>query len=123
VAVYLKLLLAALFWGGTFVAGRAIAQDVGPFSISFLRFALASILLVMLAWRAEKRLPLPSRDQIIPLILLGLTGVFSYNSSVVIRTAAWHRALPDSKSITKARKKELSISPLSIDPLVVFRFY
>jgi drug/metabolite transporter (DMT)-like permease len=78
--VYLKLLLTAFFWGGTFVAGRAIATDVGPLSIAFLRFALASILLLILTWRAEKRLPLPSRDQIIPLVLLGLIGVFAYNA-------------------------------------------
>jgi drug/metabolite transporter (DMT)-like permease len=78
--VYLKLLLTAFFWGGTFVAGRAIARDVGPLSIGFLRFALASILLLILTWRAEKRLPLPSSDQIIPLVLLGLIGVFAYNA-------------------------------------------
>jgi len=78
--VYLKLLLTALFWGGTFVAGRAIAKDVGPLSIAFLRFALASTLLLILTWRAEKRLPLPSREQILPLVLLGLIGVFAYNA-------------------------------------------
>jgi len=78
--VYLKLLLTALFWGGTFVAGRAIAKDVGPLSIAFLRFALASTLLLILTWRAEKTLPLPSREQILPLVLLGLIGVFAYNA-------------------------------------------
>ena len=78
--VYLKLLLTAFFWGGTFVAGRAIAKDVGPLSIAFLRFTLASVLLLLLTWRAEKRLPLPSRDQILPLVLLGLIGVFAYNA-------------------------------------------
>jgi drug/metabolite transporter (DMT)-like permease len=78
--VYLKLLLTAFFWGGTFVAGRAITRDVGPLSIGFLRFALASSLLLFLTWRAEKRLPLPSRGQILPLVLLGLTGVFAYNA-------------------------------------------
>lgn len=78
--VYLKLLLTALFWGGTFVAGRAIAKDVGPLSIAFLRFALASTLLLILTWRAEKRLPLPSRKQMLPLVLLGLIGVFAYNA-------------------------------------------
>jgi drug/metabolite transporter (DMT)-like permease len=79
-AVYLKLLLTALFWGGTSVAGRAITRDVGPLSVAFLRFALASSLLLILTWRAEKRLPLPSRNQILPLGLLGLIGVFAYNA-------------------------------------------
>ncbi len=37
--IYLKLFLAALFWGGTFVAARVVAQHVGPYSASFLRFS------------------------------------------------------------------------------------
>jgi drug/metabolite transporter (DMT)-like permease len=78
--VYLKLLLTAFFWGGTFVAGRAVAKDVEPFSAAFLRFALASLLLLILTWRQEKRFPLPSKSQILPLVLLGLTGVFAYNA-------------------------------------------
>ena len=36
--IYAKLLLTAIFWGGTFVAGRLVAQNAGPFSIAFLRF-------------------------------------------------------------------------------------
>ena len=41
--IYLKLLLTAIFWGGTFVAGRLVTQNVGPYSIAFLRFTIASI--------------------------------------------------------------------------------
>ena len=42
---YLKLLLTAFFWGGTFIAGRSLAGLVGPFSAAFLRFAVASVFL------------------------------------------------------------------------------
>jgi drug/metabolite transporter (DMT)-like permease len=76
---YIKLLLTAFFWGGTFIAGRYIARDVGPFSAAFLRFTVASILLLLLVQRSEGRLPSVQRGQIIPLILLGMTGVFAYN--------------------------------------------
>ena len=34
--IYGKLVLTAIFWGGTFVAARVVAQDVGPYSASFL---------------------------------------------------------------------------------------
>ena len=34
--IYGKLVLTAIFWGGTFVAARVVAQNVGPFSASFL---------------------------------------------------------------------------------------
>lgn len=78
-AVYLKLTLTALFWGGTFIAGRAIAREVEPFSGSFLRFLIASVLLLILTVRVEGRLPAIKRGQLLPLALLGATGIFAYN--------------------------------------------
>jgi len=78
--VYVKLFLTAIFWGGTFIAGRTFADNVGPFSAAFLRFLVASAFLVPLTWRMEGRLPRLTKDQIIPVVLLGLTGVFSYNA-------------------------------------------
>lgn len=77
--IYLKLFLTAVFWGGTFIAGRYITRDVGPFSAAFLRFTVASILLLLLVRRSEGGFPSVPRAQIIPLILLGMTGVFAYN--------------------------------------------
>ena len=77
--IYLKLLLTAIFWGGTFVAGRSLAQNVGPFSAAFFRFAFASLFLVFLTWKAEGKLSVLKRRQILPVLILGLTGAFCYN--------------------------------------------
>lgn len=77
--VYFKLLLTAVFWGGTFIAARVVAQNVGPFSAAFLRFAVASVFLVFITRRLEGKLPIPRKHQIIPVVLLGLTGAFAYN--------------------------------------------
>jgi len=77
--IYIKLLLTAFFWGGTFVAGRMIAGNVGPCSAAFLRFLIASIFLYLLTRRAEGKIPLIHSRQIIAVALLGLTGVFAYN--------------------------------------------
>jgi drug/metabolite transporter (DMT)-like permease len=77
--IYLKLILMAFFWGGTFVVGRTLAQTVGPFAAAFFRFAFASIFLVLLLRKAEGRLTWPEKSQIIPVIFLGLTGAFLYN--------------------------------------------
>ncbi len=79
IVVYGKLLLTAMFWGGTFIAGRVITQHVGPFSASFLRFAIASVFLIGLTWKLEGAFPKPKQHQVIPILLLGLTGIFSYN--------------------------------------------
>jgi drug/metabolite transporter (DMT)-like permease len=77
--IYFKLLLTAIFWGGTFVAGRSLAQNVGPFCAAFFRFAVASLFLVFLTWKAEGKLTVLRKEQILPILLLGLTGVFCYN--------------------------------------------
>lgn len=77
--VYVKLLLTAVFWGGTFIAARVVAQDVGPFSASFLRFVVASLFLIVFTKHFEGKIPLLNPNQIIPVVLLGMTGVFAYN--------------------------------------------
>ena len=77
--IYLKLLLTAIFWGGTFVAGRLVARNVGPYSIAFLRFTIASVLLLLLTRGIKGKLPKLKKSQIMPVILLGITGIFIYN--------------------------------------------
>jgi drug/metabolite transporter (DMT)-like permease len=79
VSVYLKLLFTAVCWGGTFIAGRVVAKDVGPFSAAFLRFAVAAILLMLITWKRQGRLHPLGKRQFISVILLGMTGVFAYN--------------------------------------------
>jgi len=78
--IYLKLLLTAIFWGGTFIAGRIVAKNVEPFSAAFLRFAIASVLLLLVTFKVEGRLPAVKTSQVIPVIALGMTGVFAYNA-------------------------------------------
>lgn len=77
--VYVKLLLTAIFWGGTFIAGKMIASSVHPVSAAFLRFSIASFFLLVLVFATEGRLPQLNRRQLLPVFLLGLTGVFAYN--------------------------------------------
>jgi drug/metabolite transporter (DMT)-like permease len=77
--VYVKLLLTAFFWGGTFIAGRVIAGRVMPFSAAFLRFAIASALLLSILRHREGRFPRPGRGALLGILALGLTGVFTYN--------------------------------------------
>lgn len=79
ILIYIKLILTAIFWGGTFIAGRVVAKDVGPFSAAFFRFAIASSFLFLFIRRIDGKLFLPKKRQMVPVILLGLTGVFTYN--------------------------------------------
>ena len=77
--IYIKLLLTAIFWGGTFIAGRVIAGHVNPVAAAFLRFVVASVFLVALILKTEG-LPRPmDRQKVLALFLMGATGVFAYN--------------------------------------------
>lgn len=76
---YTKLVLTAIFWGGTFIAGRVIAQDIDPYSAAFIRFFIAATILLFMVYKVEKRFPVLDFRQTIQVILLGLTGVLGYN--------------------------------------------
>jgi drug/metabolite transporter (DMT)-like permease len=78
--VYAKLLLTTLFWGGAFVAGKHVAGHLDPFSVAFLRFAMAALLLLGLIWKKEHRLPRLDHTQTLAVLLLGATGIFAYNA-------------------------------------------
>ena len=77
--IYLTLILTTLFWGGTFIAGRVLADSVAPADAAFMRFVLAAVTLAVLTRMIDGRLRLPPRDQLVSLLLLGFTGVFCYN--------------------------------------------
>jgi drug/metabolite transporter (DMT)-like permease len=78
--LYLKLVLTAVFWGGTFIAGRIVAREMGPFSAAFLRFLVASLILTVFLLRTHRTIPVLDRSQFLSIIALALTGVFSYNA-------------------------------------------
>jgi drug/metabolite transporter (DMT)-like permease len=77
--VYIKLVFVGLFWGGTFSAGRIIAQAVPHMLAAAGRFAIACALLVALAYKLEGGLPRLTRQQLIATFALGVTGIFIYN--------------------------------------------
>ncbi len=77
--VYLKLSMTAVFWGGTFIAGRITGQYAEPFSSAFLRFAIASVCLLCVTIKIEGKLPKLTGSQWVKIIALGMSGVFAYN--------------------------------------------
>jgi drug/metabolite transporter (DMT)-like permease len=77
--VYVKLVLTAVFWGGTFIAARVVTRGIDAYSVAFLRFLTASILLLAVSVKIEGRPARVKLRHILPLFVLGLTGVFAYN--------------------------------------------
>lgn len=78
-SVYAKLTAVAMLWGATFIAGRKLAQEMPVLVVAASRFALAALLLVIVAWRMEGGLPRLTRSQVAATAALGLTGIFLYN--------------------------------------------
>jgi len=76
---YFSLVFTMLLWGGTFIAGRMLADSVAPASAAFLRFVIASAAMLIVVQLVEKKLLRPPKKLWLPLILLGMTGVFAYN--------------------------------------------
>jgi drug/metabolite transporter (DMT)-like permease len=79
VLTYFSLVLTMLLWGGTFIAGRLLAGNLEPANSAFLRFLIASIAMVAITRMVDGKLTLPRPKLWLPLLLLGMTGVFAYN--------------------------------------------
>ena len=77
-AVYARLALVAVAWGGTFIAGRSLAGVAPMFSAS-LRFLLASAALSLFLVISGKGFRRVTARQALGVTLLGFCGIFSYS--------------------------------------------
>lgn len=77
-AIFLKLILTAFFWGGTWIAGRMAVQEMPPLAVASWRFLLATLALGALLCKREG-CPRWSLPDCLILASLGLSGVFCYN--------------------------------------------
>jgi drug/metabolite transporter (DMT)-like permease len=76
--------LAALFWSGNFVAGRALRGQVDPVTLNFLRWLIALAVIVPFVWRnAVASLPALRREWRL-ILALGATGIASFHTLVYL---------------------------------------
>ncbi|MCT2345148.1 DMT family transporter [Niallia taxi] len=75
---YVFLLITSFLFGGNFVLGKSLVGHASPGTLTSLRWVLAVICLMPIIWRQEKRL-IPPKEALLPLILMGLTGVAAFN--------------------------------------------
>ncbi len=77
---YLKLIGAMFMWGGTWIAGRIVAQELpAPLSAAAVRFLLAGLALGGVALLTEGRLPRPTTSREWGTVTgLAFTGIFIY---------------------------------------------
>ena len=77
---YLKLIGAMFMWGGTWIAGRIIAQELtAPLAAPAIRFLLAGLVLAGVALLAEGHIPRPQNGKEWGIVTgLAMTGIFLY---------------------------------------------
>jgi len=81
---YLLLALAPLFWACNWIVGRALAPEVPPMTMTFLRWVCAFVIVAPFAWpHAKREWPL-IRANWKPMLLLGATGVGTHNALAYI---------------------------------------
>ncbi len=77
---YLKLIGAMFMWGGTWIAGRIVAQELpAPLAAPAIRFLLAGLVLAGYALVTEGRIPRPQTGSEWGVVTgLAMTGIFIY---------------------------------------------
>ena len=80
---YIKLIIVVSIWGGTYHVAKYMIKYADIFTLSFLRFLVASIVLLILLYRRNGREGFASKPKHHWLILfmIGFVGVFLYNMS------------------------------------------
>jgi len=72
--ISLLLTIIACIWGGSFIVVQIIVNEVDPISLGFLRFLVATPIMILLLIVTKKPLSIPTKE--VPyLVILGLSGV------------------------------------------------
>jgi drug/metabolite transporter (DMT)-like permease len=81
---FLALTLAALFWAGSFVVGRALRDDIDPVALTFFRWLISLLIFAPLVWRE-----IASHAHVVLrewrlIVGLGITGIALFHPLVYI---------------------------------------
>jgi len=52
---YLLLILAAIFWGGNYVAGHILVSNINPYLLAIMRWGLTTLLMFSLYWKVIRQ--------------------------------------------------------------------
>src|SRR2546430_12351037 len=77
---YLLLCVTALCWAGNAVVGRLAAGHIPPVTLSFLRWSLAFLLILPLAWKHLVRDWGAIHARLRTMIVLSITGIGAFNT-------------------------------------------
>jgi drug/metabolite transporter (DMT)-like permease len=77
--IYFLMVLCTIFWAGAFIAAKLSSPFIPPFTLTFLRFSVATVILyIIIKCKKESIYKLKKKD--IPIFLFtGLVGMFGYH--------------------------------------------
>ncbi|MDW7673446.1 MAG: DMT family transporter [Bacillota bacterium] len=81
---YFLLVIATLIWGGNFVIGRAIAEYIPPYTLSFLRWVAALVVFLPIAWSKIYEEKDVIKENWLPLLWMAVTGIAGFNTLLYI---------------------------------------
>ena len=77
---YLLLSITALCWAGNAIVGRLAAGHIPPVTLSFLRWSLAFLIVLPIAWTHLKRDWAAIRSRLGTMIVLSIAGIGVFNT-------------------------------------------
>ncbi|CUS46438.1 MAG: DMT family transporter [Pseudomonadota bacterium] len=77
---YIFLAIVMLFWAGNAIVGRAVRDDIPPFTLALVRWAGATAILMPFAWRRLRADAPVLRANWRIVLVLGLLGVAAFNA-------------------------------------------
>lgn len=75
----LLMILAAFFWAGAFIAGKYSVNSFTPGMLTFLRFGIASVVILIMLFYKQPEDWLLRKRELPPVIILGLIGMVGYH--------------------------------------------
>jgi drug/metabolite transporter (DMT)-like permease len=77
---YLLLSITALCWAGNAIVGRLAAGHIPPVTLSFLRWTLAFLIILPLAWKHLRQDWQAIRGRLGTMVVLSVTGIGAFNT-------------------------------------------
>lgn len=78
--VYFLMILSTVFWAGAFIAAKLSAPYIPVFTLTFLRFSIATVILYFIILIKDKRVYRLKREDIPVFLFTGIVGMFGYHT-------------------------------------------
>lgn len=76
--------LATMVWAGNFVISKGVSQLIGPITLAFFRWSLATMIIIPIAWSSYKKEKQFIKENIRYLFWVSLSGIALFNTCIYV---------------------------------------